>query len=155
MRIAGGILILLLGIWNLGAGGCQLACGGVASKAGDLTVQIGQSAQPAMNQQATQKEAQNTKLIENAGVKIGAVGAGLVISGGFILLSGLLCFIGGLLCLMNQAKVFCIMAPAVAILGEILSLALVGFSMVAFIVKILIAGFGILGATKISADTYK
>jgi len=65
-----------------------------------------------------------------------------------IRVAGLLCLVAGILFLVNKAKVFGIIAPAVGIVAEILLFVTMAFNIVGLI-RILVYAFGAFAATKI------
>lgn len=152
MRIAGGVLLLLFGLWNLVAGGCQAGCGGVVSKGSELGYRAVEKAteQPGST---LAPEAKRALAEARRGVaRVGAAGTGMLVSGLVIFLSGVLCIVAGILLLADKGKVFGFLAPGVAIVGEVLSLAM-GVSILWWsVLKILVFGFAGFTATRVGRE---
>jgi hypothetical protein len=143
MRIAGGVLLLLVGLWSLAGGGCSLIGGAAVNKLGD--------ASSALSKAAAEAGAKVDVEAQKALAKAAGTGSGLFISGIVILLAGILCIVGGIMFFVNKGKAFGFLAPAVGIIGEILFFVMVGFN-IAGVIKILIYAFGAFAATKIGAE---
>lgn len=146
MRIAGGVLILIAGLWSLIGGGCSVLGGGLVSKGGDVAAQMAKAAAESGAKVKIDKEAQE------AMDKVSGAGSGLMISGVIILIAGILCIVAGIMFFVNKGKGFCMVAPGIGVLGEILFFALVAFN-IAGVIKLLIYGFGIFAATKVGAES--
>jgi hypothetical protein len=145
MRIAGGIILLLLGIWGLAGGGASVLCGGALSQAGDLSAEMNKAVKDAGGTVKLTPDAK--KNLEDAQ----GTGMGLMVSGGFKMLGGLLGIIGGIMFFLNKGKMVVFIACGVTILGAILWMAMVAFGG-AEIGRIVASGFCIFAATKIGAD---
>jgi hypothetical protein len=144
MRIAGGVLLLIVGLWSLVGGGCSVIGGGAASKMTDAASALSKAAQDAGGK--VDPEAQK------ALAKASGMGGGLMISGVVILVGGLLCIIAGIMFFVNKGKAFGFLAPGVGIIGEVLFFVLAAFNVVG-LVKILILAFCAFAATKIGAES--
>ena len=148
MRIAGGVLLFIVGLWSMVGGGCSLFVGGAASHGADMAAQV--SAELAAETGATMDpEAQEA--FQQAQTTAGSVGSLALVAGAVILVGGILCFVAGILFLVNKARIFGFIAPGVGILGEILFFALLAFNILG-LVKILILGFTAFAATSIEAE---
>jgi hypothetical protein len=143
MRIAGGVLLLVVGLWSLIGGGCSVFVGGAASKLSGAAAE--------MAKEAAKDPNVKVKVDEDALAKAGSTGSGALVSGIVILVGGLLCIIAGIMFFLNKGKMFGFLAPGVGIIGEILFFVMVAFNVVGLI-KILILGFAAFAATKIGAD---
>lgn len=148
MRIAGGVLLLIVGLWSLVGGGCSVLFGGAASKlsgaAAEMSAKVAAESGAKMDPEAK-------KAMEEGMAKASSMGSGALISGIVILAGGILCIIAGIMFFLNKGKAFGFLAPGVGIIGEILFFALAAFNVVGLI-KILILAFTAFAATKIGAD---
>jgi hypothetical protein len=144
MRIAGGILLILIGCWSLVGGGCSVAGGAAVGKlssgASDLSKELKAAGVSG-----------GDKTLAKAMGDAESAGTGLMVSGVVILLGGLLSLVAGILMLTNKAKIFDLVAPGVGIIGEILFFAMVAFN-IAGVIKILILAFCAIAATKVGAE---
>jgi len=143
MRIAGGVLLLLVGLWSLAGGGCSLIGGAAVGKMGD--------AASALSKAAAEAGAKVDVEAQKALSKAAGTGSGLLVSGIVILLAGILCIVAGIMFFVNKGKAFAFLAPGIGIIGEILFFVMVGFN-IAGVIKILIYAFGAFAATKIGAE---
>lgn len=147
MRIAGGIILLVFGLWSLVGGGCSILGGGLMSKAGDLQAAAQEAAKEAgSNVKVTMTDEQKKALAD-----AGSTGTGLFVSGIVSTIGGLLCIIAGIMFFVNKGKMLGFLAPGVGIIGEILFIVMVTFSIVG-VIKILAYAFAAFAATKIGAD---
>ncbi|MCB9555711.1 MAG: hypothetical protein H6707_06370 [Deltaproteobacteria bacterium] len=148
MRVAGGIILLVVGLWSLGSGGCQILGGQVASGMsegmGKLSSELTKAAKKAGAKVDEGKAAEAAAKLAEAG----SMGSGLMIAGTVTLIGGLLCIIGGILTLTSKGKMFALIAPGIGILGEIIFFAMVTFSVIG-LVKIILLAVGAMGASKI------
>jgi hypothetical protein len=147
MRIAGGVLLLLVGLWSLVGGGCSLIGGAAVGQVGKM----GNAAAELAKASGGKVDAKAQAELDKALAQGKSVGSGLLVSGIVILLAGILCIVGGIMFFVNKAKAFGFLAPAVGIIGEILFFVMVGFN-IAGVIKILIYAFGAFAATKIGAE---
>ena len=129
-RIAGGVLLLLIGLWSVAGGGCSIVGGHFATKASEITSELSRVAPDA----ATQRQA------KRALDKLAASSWGLIVAGVAILLAGLLCAISGVLLFVNRAKLFALLALGLGAVGELLFFVMVDFN-VGGLVKLAIFGF--------------
>lgn len=148
MRIAGGVLLLIVGLWSLVGGGCSVFVGGAASKVSGAAAEM--SAKLAAETGA-KMDPEAKKALEEAQAKAGSMGSGVLVAGIVILVGGILCIVAGIMFFVNKGKMFGFLAPGVGIIGEILFFVLVAFNIIGLI-KILILGFAAFAATKIGAD---
>jgi hypothetical protein len=149
MRIAGGVLLLIVGLWSLIGGGCSVFVGGAASKvsgaAAEMSAKLATEAGAKMDDEAK-------KALADAQAKAGSLGSGVLISGIVILVGGILCIIAGIMFFVNKGKAFGFLAPGVGIIGEIIFFVLVAFNIIGLI-KILILAFTAFAATKVGAES--
>jgi hypothetical protein len=148
MRIAGGILLLLVGLASTIEGGC-VAMGCVA--ASNVGSALGEARSALQNKNASEADLKKVgegqlKDLEKMAGRAGSIGVASIV----IRVGGLLCLIAGILLLVNKAKVFGIIAPCVGIVGEILLFVMLAFNVFG-LVKILIYAFGAFAATKVGA----
>ena len=136
MRIAGGVLLLIVGLWSL-------VGGGVAGKMTDAASALSKAAESA----GAKVDAEAQKAL----AKASSAGSGLMISGIVILLAGILSIVAGIMFFVNKGKAFGFLAPGVGIIGEILFFALVAFN-IAGVLKIVVYAFAMFAATKIGAE---
>ena len=148
MRIAGGVLLLIAGLWSLVGGGCSVFVGGAASKVTGAAAEM--SAKLAAETGA-KIDPYAKKALEEASAKASSMGSGVLIAGIVILVGGILCIIAGIMFFVNKGKAFGFLAPAVGIIGEIVFFVLVAFNILGLI-KVLILAFTAFAATKIGAD---
>lgn len=149
MRIAGGVLLLLVGLTSLVEGGCVAVGCMAASKLGSA---IGDAATALQNKNVKPEDLKNVgseqiKDLEKMSQSAGSIGIASII----IRLGGLLCIVAGILFFVNKAKIFGMIAPCVGIVGEILLFVMLAFNIFG-LVKILIYAFGAIAATKIGAQ---
>ncbi len=146
MRIAGGIVLLVIGLWSMVGGGCSVI-GGQAAGA------IGRGADGLSAELSKASGASSSKLDREAAAaaaSLRSAGTGYTVSGIIIIAGGLLSLIAGILALVNKGKGFCLLAPAVGVIGEITAFAMVGFGVVGAL-KIAIYVFGLIGMLKVGA----
>lgn len=147
MRIAGGILLIIIGCWSLVGGGCSVVGGAAVGKLEGASADLQQELKV-----SGVRTTGGDKTISKAMGKAENTGTGLLVSGVVILLGGLLSLVAGILMLLNKAKLFGFIAPGVGIIGEILFIAMVTFNVVG-VIKILILAFCAFAATKVGAET--
>ncbi|MCA9671511.1 MAG: hypothetical protein KC503_38200 [Myxococcales bacterium] len=146
MRIAGGVILLIVGLWSLVGGGCSVIGGkavGDAQKLGSAMSRLAKSsgAKVRMSRQA-----------RRALAKASNMGQGLFISGIVILAGGILCIIAGIMFFVNKGKMFGFLAPGVGIIGEVVFFAMVVFN-IGGLIKIILLGFSAFAATKIGEQS--
>jgi hypothetical protein len=144
MRIAGGVIVLLVGIWSLVGGGCATTAGCAANKMASVGAEMAKAAQ---KEGAQVDDKTMDKAMSEVG-KAGATVKAMFIPGIVILVAGILCIIAGIMFFVNKAKILGFLAPGVGIIGEILFIVMVGFGIGA-IIKIVLYAFGAFAATKI------
>ncbi len=147
MRIAGGVLLLLIGVFSLAEGGCVAIGCHAASQLGSALSGVGSALQ---NKNVTADDIK--KAAERAGganlEKMAKAASSLTYVSILIRVAGLLCLVAGILFFVNKAKIFGFIAPAVGIIAEIALMAMMAFTIVG-VVKILIYAFGLIAATKV------
>jgi len=153
MRIAGGVLVLLIGILSLVEGGCIAVGCHAASKISQAMGTAGLEAAGALGGKATTPE-EAKKLLAGAAAQLAdaeklAKSANTIGNISLVIrLAGLLCIVAGILFFVNKGKIFGFIAPGVGILAEIALIAVMAFTTMG-LVKILVYAFGIFAATKI------
>ena len=148
MRIAGGVILLIVGLWSLAGGGCSLVggkmVGGMADGASKLSGELQKAAAKAggsVNNKAAEEAAKALSQASSAGT-------GLMVSGIVILLAGILCVVAGIMLFTNKGKMFGIAAGGLGILGEVIFFAMVAFN-IGGLIKILLYGFAAFASTKV------
>lgn len=148
MRIAGGVILLIVGLWSLVGGGCSVVggkmVGGMADGAAKLSGELQKAAAGAGATVDNKAAAEAAAALEKAS----SAGSGLMISGVVILLGGIIAIIAGIMFFMNKGKMFGFIAAGIGILGEIVFFATVGFG-IAGVLKILLLGFAGFAGTKV------
>lgn len=146
MRIAGGIVLLVIGLWSMVGGGCSViggqAAGAIGKGADGLSAELAKAA--GTSSSALDREA------AAAAASLRSAGKGYTVSGIIIIAGGLLSMIAGILALVNKGKGFCLLAPAVGVIGEITAFVMLGFGVVGAL-KIAIYVFGLIGMLKVGA----
>ena len=152
MRIAGGVILLVVGLWSLVGGGCSLVggkmVGGMADGASKFSGELAKAAQQAGAQVDQKAAAEAAAQL----AKAGSAGTGLMVSGVVILLGGILCIVAGIMFFMNKGKMLGFVGPGVGILGEIIFFAMVAFN-IGGLIKLLLLGFSGFAATKIGESS--
>lgn len=149
MRIAGGIIFLLVGLWSLVGGGCSLTAGtvmkGGSAAAAKLQTELAKAAKTSGTNVKMNKEAmKNLK-------KAGGMGTGFLVSGIVILLAGILCIIAGIMLFLNKGKMLAFVAGGLGILGEVIFIVMLAFGIGA-IIKIVLYAFGAFAATSVGKN---
>ena len=142
MRIAGGVLLLLVGLTSLIEGGCVAIGCQAASALGAIGAEAGKA--KSLDDLKKISEAAGKDLQKGIAASASYIGVASII----IRVGGLLCIVAGILFFVNKAKVFGFIAPAVGIVGEILLFVFLAFNIFG-LVKILIYAFGAIAATKV------
>jgi len=149
MRVAGGVLLLLIGVFSLAEGGCVAIACHATSQMGSALGSMGATLR---NKNATAEDIK--RAAESAGganlEKIAKSAASLGWISIMIRVAGLMCLVAGILFFVNKAKIFGFIAPGFGIIAEILLFVMMSFTIIG-LVKILIYGFGALAATKVGA----
>jgi hypothetical protein len=134
LRIAGGVVLLLFGLWSVLGGSCSVIAGTTfASFSEEMAREQPNEADPELR--AAMDQVRSTL-------------RGLLICGVVVLAGGLLCTVAGVLLLLQRGRLFCLIATGTAVAGELLFFALVTFNLVG-LVKIAAFGFGGFCATLI------
>lgn len=149
MRIAGGIIFLLVGLWSLVGGGCSLTAGtvmkGGSAAAAKLQTELAKAAKTSGTNVKMNKEAmKNLK-------KAGGMGTGFLVSGIVILLAGIFCIIAGIMLFLNKGKTLAFIAGGLGILGEVIFIVMIAFGIGA-IIKIALYAFGAFAATTVGKN---
>lgn len=134
LRIAGGVVMLLVGLWGLLGGGCSVVAGATMSSFSDEL-----SKKPSTGAE---------KEMQDAYRNLGSTLRGLLISGIVILTAGLLCNVTGVLLFFNRGMALGLVAAGVGVVGEVLFFALVAFNVVG-LVKVGALAFGGFCATRV------
>jgi hypothetical protein len=147
MRIAGGVIMLLVGIWAFIGGACSTLLGGATTAA---TSKI----EKTMTKEEKAKLAKADKTGEGAKAyaTVKAAGTGLLINGIASLIGGLLCFIAGIMYFLNKGKILGFIGAGIGIVGEVAFLVMIGMGILT-IVKIVLYAFGGIAATKVGEPT--
>jgi len=150
MRIAGGVLLLLVGLTSLVEGGCVAVGCHAASKMGAALGDMGKALQ---NKNVKPEDLKNVGAEQIKDLeKMSQSAGGITIASIIIRVGGLLCIVAGILFFVNKAKIFGFIAPAVGIIGEIALFIVLAFNIFG-LVKILIYAFGAFAATKVGAES--
>jgi hypothetical protein len=132
LRIAGGVVMLLVGLWSLLGGGCSVVAGATMSS---LSEELSKPSEADQEQQESFR-------------KLGSTLRGLLISGIVILVAGLLCNVSGVLLFLNHGKVLGLVAAGLGIIGEVLFFTLIAFNVIG-LVKVAAYAFGGFCATRV------
>ncbi len=152
MRIAGGVLFMIVGLWSLVSGGCSLIGGSAVSavKTGGGIAKLQQ-----LNKAAKASGAKvNTKVQDEAMKnlkKAGNMGTGLIVYGIVALLASILSIIAGIMLFLNKGKMIAFIAGGVGILGEIIFFAMITFSILG-VIKIVLYAIGAAGGTGVKQN---
>ena len=151
MRIAGGVLFMIVGLWSLVSGGCSLIGGSAVKATGGGVAKL----QSQLNKAAKASGAKvNTKVQEEAMKnlkKAGNMGTGLMVYGIVALLASILCIIAGIMLFLNKGKMIAFIAGGVGILGEIIFFAMITFSILG-VIKIVLYAIGAAGGTGVKQN---
>jgi hypothetical protein len=153
MRIAGGVLLLLIGVFSLAEGGCVAigchAVGAIGKAASSALGAAGSAASKNLTADDIKKAGEAARAdLEKTGAGLKAAVGNIAWISIVIRIAGLLCLVAGILFFVNKAKMFGFLAPAVGIIAEILLFVMMAFTIVG-LVKILIYAFGLIAATKV------
>lgn len=144
MRIAGGVLFMIVGLWSLVSGGCSLLGGG-AMKAGGAGVAKLQKEMAKAAKASGAKVKVNKEAMKNL-KKASGMGTGLMVYGIVALLASILCIVAGIMLFLNKGKMLAFIAGGLGILGEIIFFAMITFSILG-VIKIVLYGIGAAGGT--------
>lgn len=134
LRIAGGVVMLLVGLWSLLGGGCSVVAGATMSS---FSEEFSKKPSPGAGQEQ-----------QDAFRKLGSTLRGLLISGIVILVAGLLCNVTGVLLFFNRGRALGLVGAGLGIVGEVLFFALVAFNVIG-LVKVAAFAFGGFCATRV------
>lgn len=157
IRIAGGVLLLLVGLTSLLEGGCvAISCHAVGAVSGamDGAVVHMQRAIESKNikpKDLKKVEPQQIRDLESAAGKLESRKSGITMASVIIRLGGLLCVISGILFFLNRAKLLGFIAPGIGIVGELVLFVVLSFNVFGLL-KILMYGFGAFAATKLNRE---
>ncbi len=147
MRIAGGVLLLLIGVFSLAEGGCVAIGCNAASQLGSALSGVGSALQ---NKNASADDLK--RAAEQTGganlEKMAKSAASLTYVSILIRVAGLLCLVAGILFFVNKARIFGFIAPGVGIVAEIALMVMMAFTAVG-LVKLLVYAFGAIAATRV------
>ncbi|PIE19592.1 MAG: hypothetical protein CSA65_01615 [Proteobacteria bacterium] len=144
MRIAGGVLFMIVGLWSLVGGGCMLIGGGAMKAGGASLEKLNKELDKAAKQSGTSRAKLN--LNKKTMKKVGSAGTGMMVYGIVALLAAILCIVAGIMLFLNKGKMLAFIAGGVGILGEVVWIAMIGFS-VTCVIKIILYALGAAGGT--------
>jgi len=134
MRIAGGVLIIIVSILNLFAGATYAIFGGAASVVGDITQQ---AAQQAAKQTNDPKAAKDLQTAAKQAQELGAVlGGGAVVFGFFLLAMCGLCIAAAVVLFREKAATFALVVGILQLVAEGLGFVIIpGITTVGIVIK--------------------
>jgi len=148
MRIAGGVIMLIVGLWSVVGGSCSIGCGAVGGVATEGAAKFSSEMMKAAQKAGAKVDAKAAADAAAAFEEGSNLGSGFRIAGIVILIGGILCVVAGILFLVNKGKTFAFAAAGIGILGEIIFFALVVFN-VPGVLKLALLAFSGFAATKI------
>jgi hypothetical protein len=147
MRIAGGVLFMIVGLWSLVSGGCSLLGGGAMKAGGAGMAKL----QKEINKAAKSSGAKVNKRAMKNLKKASGMGTGLMVYGIVALLASILCIIAGIMLFLNKGKMLAFIAGGLGILGEVIFFAMITFSILG-VIKIVLYGIGAAGGTGVKQN---
>jgi len=141
LRIAGGVVLIIFGLWGLLGGGCSVA-------AGAATRSFYGEAIEAQGAQETKDGGEATRMMRQTRREMSRMWFGLMVSGVVVALAGLLANVAAVFFFLGRGWILGLIAALVGVVGEALFLGLVTFNLLS-VVKI--AAFGFVGACALVA----
>ena len=151
MRVAGGVLFLLVGLWSLVGGGCTAFAGGAMSAVRSGAVSLSDEINKAAKKSGTQA---NEKALADIKAQMDKApsGAAFMIAGLAILIAGILCIVAGIMYFTNKGAKLGFVGGGVGIVSEILFAVLIGIggaTIVTTIIKVGLYVFGIIAGRSV------
>jgi len=143
MRIAAGVLLLIVGLWSVGEGGCSTTRAVLAQNMEGVSTAFLEAAEQMGDSTARQTRAEAANARQMASARM--------IHGVVMLIAGALSIIAGVLFFVNRGRAIGFLAPGVGVIGEVLFFALESFAILG-VVKMLVYAFSMFAATRIGGD---